>query len=159
MSGTPPVAAPAASAPRWLSFRIAGQAYAVPLASVVEVIRDAEVTPVPGSAPELRGICQLRGQVVPVLDGCRRFGLPSSSAAGAGQAHIVVLAHGAHLAGLRVDAVGELLEAGDEAMPPPPGRPPRDDDPVEGVLPLQAGFVALLDVGRLCRLPAGKPAA
>jgi purine-binding chemotaxis protein CheW len=52
-----------------------------------------------------------------------------------------------------VDEVGELLLPGDEAVaPPPPGRAARHDDPVTGVLPWKGGFVALLDVPRLCRL-------
>lgn len=53
-----------------------------------------------------------------------------------------------------MDAVGELLLAGDDAIaPPPPGRAARADDPVIGVLPWKGGFAALLDVRRLCRLP------
>jgi purine-binding chemotaxis protein CheW len=141
---------------RWLVFHIAGQRYAAPLSSVSEVIRDGEVTPVPGAADDLLGIRHLRGRIVPVLDGARRFGLASTvddGAEAAERARIVVLAHGGHLVGVRVDAVGELLEAGEDVAPPPPGRAARDDDPVEGVLPLNEGFVALLDVRRLCRLP------
>ncbi|MDO1528376.1 chemotaxis protein CheW [Fulvimonas sp. R45] len=137
---------------RWLVFRIAAQAYAAPLECVGEVIRDGDATPVPGAAPELLGIRHLRGRIVPVLDGARRVGLAPDADADPEQARIVVLVHGAHRIGLRVDAVGELLESTQEPAPPPPGRVARDDDPVEGVLPLQSGFVALLDVRRLCRL-------
>ncbi len=39
-----------------------------------------------------------------------------------------------------------------EIAPPPPGRVSRSEDPVSGVLAWQGGFVALLDVRRLCRL-------
>lgn len=138
---------------RWLVFHLAGQRYAAPLSSVGEVIRDGEVTPVPGAAPELLGIRHLRGRIVPVLDGARRFGLASTRAGGE-QTRIVVLVHDGHRVGLRVDAVGELLQVDADAVAPPPGRPAREDDPVEGVLALREGFVALLDVRRLCRLPA-----
>lgn len=138
---------------RWLVFHIAGQGYAAPLDSVSEVIRDDDVTPVPGAAPELLGIRHLRGRIVPVMDGCRRFGLRPFAGADAEQARIVVLAHGHHLLGLRVDGVDELMEAATEAEPPPPGRVDRADDPVSGVLPLHDGFVALLDIARLYRLP------
>jgi purine-binding chemotaxis protein CheW len=146
--GTPPADG------RWLVFHLAGQRYAAPLASVGEVIRDGEVTPVPGAAPDLLGIRHLRGRIVPVLDGARRFGLASTGVDGE-QARIVVLVHDGHRVGLRVDAVGELLAVDGAAVSPPPaGRPARGDDPVEGVLALREGFVALLDVRRLCRLPA-----
>lgn len=144
---------------RWLVFHIAGQKYGAPLGSVSEVIRDGDVTPVPGAAPDLLGIRHLRGRIVPVMDGCRRFGLTPCASVDAEQARIVVLSHGHHLVGLRVDAVGELMEAATEVEPPPPGRAARADDPVAGVLPLHDGFVALLDVGRLCRLPQDEAAA
>ncbi|NUR23413.1 chemotaxis protein CheW [Frateuria sp.] len=147
--------APAASstALHWLTFQLDGQAYAAPLAQVSEVIRMGEVTPVPGAAADLLGVRHLRGRVVPVLDGRRRLGLNPRDADG-DSVRVVMLAHGAHWVGLRVDAVGELLLPGDAvAVPPPPGRAARIEDPVTGVLPWKGGFVALLDVRRLCRLP------
>ena len=62
--------------------------------------------------------------------------------------------------GLRVDAIGDLVHAqGAEIAPPLPGGAVRHDDPVHGVLPWQGGFVALLDVRRLCRLPLESEAA
>ncbi|MEI7035963.1 chemotaxis protein CheW [Fulvimonas yonginensis] len=152
-------APPAQAGQHWLTFHLDGQAYAAPLAQVSEVIRFGEVTPVPGAAPDLLGVRHLRGRVVPVLDGRRRLGLPPQDADGEG-VRVVILSHGSHWVGLRVDGVGELLLPGDDtaAAPPPPGRAARSDDPVTGVLPWKGGFVALLDVRRLCRLPADEAA-
>lgn len=145
---------PAAPNPQhWLTFQLDGQAYAAPLAQVSEVIRIGEVTPVPGAAADLLGVRHLRGRVVPVLDGRRRLGLPPRDG-DSDSVRVVMLSHASHVVGLRVDAVGELLLPGDAAVaPPPPGRATRVDDPVTGVLPWKGGFVALLDVRRLCRLP------
>ena len=142
----------------WLIFHLAGQPYAAPLTQVSEVVRDGDITPVPGAADDLLGIRQLRGRIVPVLDGCRRLGLPTNSGDGS-RRRIVVLSHDGHLVGLRVDAVGDLLDVSGETVAPPPGRVMRDDDPVEAVAPCPGGFVALLDVRRLCRLPEGLEAA
>ncbi len=137
----------------WLSFHIGSQLYAAPLREVGEVIRERELTPVPGAAPDLLGILHLRGHVVPVLDGRLRLGLPALPEADPAKVRIVLLSHAAQLIGLRVDAVDELLSTeGIEVAPPPPGRARRSDDPVSGVLAWQEGFVALLDVRRLCRL-------
>jgi purine-binding chemotaxis protein CheW len=145
---------------RWLSFRLGGQLYATPLAQVSEVIRDGEQTPVPGAATDLLGIRHLRGRIVPVLDGRRRLGLPQSSNEDAADARVVMLVHGVHLVGVRVDAIGDLITPDKvEITPPPPGGAAREDDPVHGVLPWQGGFVALLDVRRLCRLPTESEAA
>ena len=137
----------------WLSFQIGAQLYAAPLSEVNEVIRIGEMTPVPGAAADLLGIRLLRGRIVPVLDGRLRLGLSALPAAELEQVRVVMLSHDGHLVGLRVDAIGELLRTeGNDIAPPPPGRAGRVDDPVSGVLPWQGGFVALLDVRRLCRL-------
>ena len=139
----------------WLSFRLDGQLYAAPLAQVSEVIRVGELTPGPGAMADLLGVRHLRGHLVPVMDGRRRLGLPAAATDPQAQARVVVLTHGTHWVGLRVDAVGELvLPAADAIAAPPPDRAVRDNDPVDGVLAWQGGFVALLDVRRLCRLPA-----
>lgn len=142
----------ASTAQYWLTFQLDGQAYAAPLAQVSEVIRMGEVTPVPGAAADLLGVRHLRGRVVPVLDGRRRLGLAPRDADDE-SVRVVMLTHAAHWIGLRVDAVGELLVPDAAIAPPPPGRAARTDDPVIGVLPWKGGFVALLDVRRLCRLP------
>jgi purine-binding chemotaxis protein CheW len=137
----------------WLSFQIGAQLYAAPLIEVSEVIRAGELTPVPGAAAELLGVRHLRGRIVPVLDGRLRLGLPALPLADPAAVRVVMLAYAGQLIGLRVDAVGELLcSDGAEIAAPPPGRASRSDDPVSGVLAWQGGFVALLDVCRLCRL-------
>ncbi|MHB1057570.1 MAG: chemotaxis protein CheW [Rhodanobacter sp.] len=148
-----PVSAADPGSRHWLSFRIGAQLYAALLAEVSEVIRDGDLTAVPGAAPDLLGVRHLRGRIVPVMDGRRRLGLPALPAADPATVRIVMLSHAGQQVGLLVDAVGELLcSDGMEIAPPPSGRASRSDDPVSGVLAWQGGFVALLDVRRLCRL-------
>src|SRR6185312_265155 len=89
-----PACAPAAAAGHWLSFRIGTQLYAAPLEAVNEVIRDGDITPVPG-------VRHLRGRIVPVLDGQRRMGVANVPLDPA-SVRIVMLAHAEHLVGLRV---------------------------------------------------------
>jgi len=149
-------AAPEARPRHWLSFRIGTQLYAAPLDNVSEVIRDGDLTPVPGAAPDLLGVRHLRGRIVPVMDGRCRLGLPALPAANPVTVRVVMLSHAGQRVGLLVDAIGELLcSDGIDIAPPPPGRASRDDDPVSGVLAWQGGFVALLDVRRLCRVDDG----
>lgn len=140
----------------WLSFRIGTQVYAARLTDVSEVIRDDELTPVPGSATDLLGVRHLRGHIVPVMDGRRRLGLPEQPEADPHAVRIVMMSCAGQLLGLKVDAVGELLNSeGLDIAPPPPGRASREDDPVCGVMSWQNGFVALLDARRLYRLDKG----
>ena len=136
----------------WLSFQLDGQHYAVLLSRVSEVIRDSAPTPVPGAASDLLGICHLRGNIVPVLDGRRRLGLSTTSTSDPAATRIVVCMHETHRVGLRVDAVGELLQPRPDAIELPPIRSGRVDDPVQAVMGWHSGFVALLDVPKLCRL-------
>lgn len=143
-------------AEHWLSFSLGAQVYAAPLAAVSEVIRPGEITRVPGAAEDLLGVRHLRGRIVAVMDGRRRLALTEVPAADPAQARVIMLNCAGQLVGLRVDAVGELLStAPADIAPPPPGRVRRVDDPVRGVLPWQGGFVALLDVRRLCRMDQG----
>jgi purine-binding chemotaxis protein CheW len=144
----------------WLSFQLNGQHYALLLSRVSEVIRDGTPTPVPGAASDLLGICHLRGSIVPVMDGRRRLGLNIHAASDPTMARIVVCTHEAHRVGLRVDAVGDLLQPKLEAIELPPARSGRTGDPVQAVMGWHGGFVALLDVAKLCRLDrAAKEAA
>jgi purine-binding chemotaxis protein CheW len=137
----------------WLSFKIGHQIYAVPLSDVSEVIRDEELTPVPGAAADLLGIRHLRGRIMPVLDGRRRLGLTDMPPQNPEQVRVITLSCAGQLIGFRVDEVGELLNIRDaEISAPQAGRAGRRDDPVSGVLSWQNDFVALLDPGRLCRM-------
>jgi len=137
----------------WLGFSLKGQRYAVSLACVREVIRPGDITPVPGAPDDVLGIVNLRGQIVPVLDGRRRFGLDGNVAQEEEDAQrVIVFDESGTVVGMRIDVIGDMLqfEAGDIA-PPPPGRAERRDDPVSGVITRDDGFIALVDVARLCR--------
>lgn len=149
------VAASEKREPQWLSFQISGQHYAAPLREVSEVIREGELTPVPGAPSVLLGIGHLRGRIVPVMDGRLRLNLPAQPASDASGVRIVMLSWVEQLVGLRVDSVAALIRADAAAggvLAPPPQRPGRYQDPVIGVLAWCGTFVALLDVERLCRL-------
>lgn len=142
----------------WLTFGIGDQLYAAPLSEVNEVVRDADITPVPGAAPEILGIRHLRGRIVPVIEGRARLGLDQAPV-DADAVRVVMLAHGGHMVGVRVDRVSDLMAVNAEHVElPPPGGSLREDEPVDGVYPWQGTFVALLNVRRLCRLPAAQAA-
>jgi purine-binding chemotaxis protein CheW len=138
----------------WLGFVLAGQRYAVTLQAVREVIRGGDVTPVPGAPRDVLGVVNLRGQIVAVLDGRRRFGLDDAAEGEfADSGRIIVLENDGGVVGMRIDAIGDMLQldVADVALPPP-GRAVRRDDPVSGVVTRDDGFVALVDVQRLCRV-------
>jgi purine-binding chemotaxis protein CheW len=68
--------APSADGARFVVCMLAGQEYAIPAENVGEVFRFAAVMPLPESPPWVLGVIDVRGRVVPVVDGRRRLGLP-----------------------------------------------------------------------------------
>jgi purine-binding chemotaxis protein CheW len=90
--------------PRVLVVQVQGRDYGIPVVQVREVVRGERITRVPGAPPVVRGIANVRGAVVTVLDlsvllGAERGVTPSS---------IVLLEHGTRLIGLAVDAVRDV---------------------------------------------------
>jgi purine-binding chemotaxis protein CheW len=86
-----------------VEFRLAGERYAIERADIREVIPLKELTPVPCTPPFVRGIVNVRGQIVPVIDMKQFFDLP---AGGIADVHMVILvqSQGVEL-GIEADAV------------------------------------------------------
>jgi len=73
-----PDEAPARPA-KYLTFSLAGETYGVPVLAVREIIRLCPVTSVAGMPPHVRGVINLRGRVIPLVDLRVRFGLPAAA--------------------------------------------------------------------------------
>jgi purine-binding chemotaxis protein CheW len=86
---------------------VAAEHYALPVADVLEVAELGEVTPVPGAGTAVLGVCNLRGQVLPVVDLANVFELGASE-----PGRVVIADQGGRKAGLAVDSV-----AGVEQLP------------------------------------------
>lgn len=74
-------AASTASGPdvgKYLVFTLTGERYAVPVLMVREIIRLCPITPVATMPPHIRGVINLRGRVIPLIDLRVRFGLRAS---------------------------------------------------------------------------------
>src|SRR5258708_36311970 len=68
----------ASGAERYVTFLVAGETYAVPALSVREVIRWVAPARVPNAGPSVKGVINLRGEIVTVLDLRLRLGLPAA---------------------------------------------------------------------------------
>src|SRR5882672_8380562 len=64
---------------QYLTFYVDGEEYAVTILKVTEIIECVSLTYVPGTPPWIRGVLNLRGAVVPVVDLAVKFGLPSTT--------------------------------------------------------------------------------
>lgn len=146
----------------YLTFFIQGEEYAVGLRRVREVIPYDTITRVPQMPPALRGITNVRGQVVPVLDLSIKFHGDSTPI---DRRTCIVLVEAMHdgapaVIGLMTEAVGQVLalSAGEITPPPSFGTPVRSDV-LTGMGRVGKKFALLLDIDRLLDgselLPAG----
>ncbi|MGE8280701.1 MAG: chemotaxis protein CheW [Stenotrophomonas sp.] len=104
-------------ASRWLRLRCGRQTYALELLKVQEVVLPVPLLALRGTAEEMLGIMNLRGQVVPVMDLCTHLGMTSTSEDG--QTRIVVLEENGETLGLRVSAVEDVASLTDSQIEPP----------------------------------------
>ncbi|HUB34047.1 MAG TPA: chemotaxis protein CheW [Bryobacteraceae bacterium] len=84
-------------------FRLARERYALPLASVSEVVTGVEPVPVPGAPARVAGVIQLRGEIKPVFSLAHALGLSESRDSDA--ATVLLLRHGEGEVGLHVGPV------------------------------------------------------
>jgi purine-binding chemotaxis protein CheW len=94
-------------AEKYLTFRVGGDAFAVPFSRVREIMGIQEITSVPGSAAFVKGVINLRGKIVPVVDLRLKFGLPQREYKL--RTCIVVTQIGTLTMGIVVDSVAEVL--------------------------------------------------
>ena len=140
------------AAHEYLTFFIAGEEYAVSLQFVREVIPYDTVTRVPGMPETVRGVTNLRGSVVPVVDLALKFRLPEVPVTSRTCIVLVetVLEGVPVLMGLMTEQVGQVLalSAGELLASPSFGAPIRTDY-LLGMAPVGKKFALVLDVRRV----------
>jgi purine-binding chemotaxis protein CheW len=99
-------------------FDLANEHYGVDIAAVEGIIKMQSITVVPHTPAFVEGVTNLRGEVLPVIDLRKRFGLPLDQARGKDTRIVVVEIDGKKV-GMVVDAVSEVLRVSDEAIEPP----------------------------------------
>jgi len=107
---------------QYLTFFIRGEEYAAPILRVKEIIEYETVTRVPSTPPHVRGVINLRGAVLPVIDLAAKFG-HGESAATRTTCIIVVetrLQGETLVVGILADAVSEVVDIDDSAIETPP---------------------------------------
>ncbi|SDB11322.1 purine-binding chemotaxis protein CheW [Pseudomonas sp. NFACC23-1] len=137
---------------QYLTFTLAGEQFAVGTLSVKEIIEYGQLTSVPMMPPSIRGVINLRGAVVPVIDLGARFG---GRQAEVGRRTCIVILEVDHsdeqqVIGVLVDAVNEVLEIAPADIEPPPafGAHIRTDF-ILGMGKVEGRFVILLDIARV----------
>lgn len=134
-----------------VAFRLAGETYGVPISLVQEIIRSCEITAIPRTPEYVRGVVNLRGKIVPVIDLRRRLGLPPADETAA--TRIVVVEVETGTVGMIVDGVSEVLRLSSKQIEPPSDLVADvDTDLIRGVGKRDAGLVILLDIEKTLRM-------
>ena len=151
-------AAAAAAAPvehkQYLTFMLGGEMFSISILCIREIIWYANLTEVPMMPACIRGVINLRGAVVPVMDLSNRFGKPSTPVIKSSCIVIVEVPtanEGEHInMGVVVDSVQAVLEIPTSEIEPAPsfGAKIRPDF-IEGIAKVNGKFVILLNVNRV----------
>jgi purine-binding chemotaxis protein CheW len=136
---------------QFLAFKLANELFAIEILRVQEIRGITPITPIPNAPAYIRGVMNLRGTIVPVIDLRMRFGL--------GEAEynrftvIIVVRLGARIIGLVVDAVSDVLDVATTDIEAAPDLGARVDTSfLSGMVHRGDEIILLLDLEQLAGL-------
>jgi len=136
-----------------LSFQLDGERYSIDILKIREIVGLMPITPLPQASPFVRGVMNLRGKIIPVLDLRRRFGLSEASL---GREACIITCDvpsgtGLVLAGLLVDSVEEVAPLGANQLEPLPDLGGPRSGWVRGLIKSKDKVAILLDVDKVIK--------
>ena len=131
-----------------IAFRIGEQEFCVDIMSVREIRGWTPATPLPRAPGYMKGVINLRGAVLPIIDLGARFGLRTSEPS---ERHVIMVAHvGGRMVGLLVDAVSDIIQLTDEALQPTPDVASEQVKSfVKGLFALDGRLISLIELDRI----------
>lgn len=133
---------------QFLTFRLDGQDYGMPILKVQEIKGWDRITPIPNSPAYVKGVLNLRGVIVPVIDLRLRFGLPEAQRDGF--TVIIVANINGRLAGIVVDAVSDVINVSTGQLSDAPQyEGQRNREFIKGLAQSDNKLLVMLDVDRL----------
>jgi len=138
---------------RYLTFSLGHESYGLPVLNVREIIRLCPITPVPNMPPHIKGVINLRGTVIAVLDLRAKFQMPSGDYNERTCIIVIQVASPSGqplLMGAIVDAVEEVIQLTDAEIEPAPdfgtGGGPGF---ITGMATIQGGVKILLNIDKV----------
>ncbi|RME33394.1 MAG: purine-binding chemotaxis protein CheW [Deltaproteobacteria bacterium] len=132
---------------KYLTFHIADEDYGIEIRHVTEIIGIQAITEVPDMPAFIKGVINLRGNVIPVMDVRLRFRLPEIPYEE--RTCIVVVNIESKTVGLVVDRVNEVVDIADADIEPPPRTKSESSQYIQGMGKVGDQVKILLDVDRL----------
>lgn len=132
----------------WLSFRLQGETFGLPVSHVLEVVRVGAISRVPEAPAAIRGVTNLRGRVVPVVDLRVRLWMTATTLGE--RSRLLVAAARGRLIALLVDDAWQVVRIDrNEVQPPPADVLSAGTDYLLGVISTGDKLMFLLDVERV----------
>jgi len=129
-----------------IAFKLGEEEYGVDVSQIQEIVKVRDITRVPKAPYYIKGVMNLRGNVIPVIDLRKRFSLPSKETTD--QSRIIVFDIKGVKFGIVVDVVSEVMRLPKENIEPPPpiAMGGIESAYIRGVGKLQDKLIILLDL-------------
>jgi purine-binding chemotaxis protein CheW len=135
----------------FLSFRLGAEEYAIDILQVREIRAHERATRMPNAPDFMKGVINLRGAIVPIMDLRVRFGFTEEHGA---STVTIILSIAERAVGIVVDAVSDVVALGrDEIRPAPELKSVLEDGFIRGIAPMDGRMLIVLDIARLMASP------
>ena len=141
----------------YITFRIGSQEFCIDIMAVREIRGWTPATPLPHAPGFVRGVINLRGAVLPIIDLAERLGFaPAEPSA----RHVIIVVHiGAQIVGLLVDAVSDIItETIGTVQPTPDVASEVAKQFVKGILAADGRMISMLALENVTITPVGEAA-
>lgn len=133
-----------------VTFWLGGEKYGMDILTVQEIIRYIDTTPIPNMPDFIKGVTNLRGTILPVLDLRTRFGMPPGNYETSELAIILIVYIGIKQVGVIADAIADVIFLPKSAISPPPDFPTLvDADFIQGMGEVRDEMVILLNIDKI----------
>ena len=132
-------------------FGLGKEEFGIDISRVREIVKLQNITTIPQSMDFVEGIVNLRGQIVPIVDLCKRFLVADRSESVDAERRIIVVNMSGQNIGILVDGVSEILRIPDESIEPTPPIVASgiSSDFIRGVAKVEGRLIIFLDLDRI----------
>jgi purine-binding chemotaxis protein CheW len=135
-----------------VTFALDREEFGIPIGQVREVIRVGDITRVPQARPHVRGVTNLRGRILAVVEVRTRMGLPAAEITP--RSRVIVVGVHDRILGILVDGVSQVVKVPmDTVAPPPEEILSPGTDYITGVARWNSRLIVLLDLEKVLLLP------
>ncbi|HEO64384.1 MAG TPA: purine-binding chemotaxis protein CheW [Spirochaetes bacterium] len=131
-----------------VTFTISEETYGLEILKVQEIVRLPQVTKLPKAPAFVKGVIDLRGSVIPILDLREKFGI--DTIAYSEKTRVIILETSGKKIGIIVDTVSKVIQVEEKDIAPPPNVITGGDNQfISGVIRLEDKLIILLDIGNM----------